>query len=87
MATIVDFEPPQPNSAEMVNFLHGVIVNTCNFTSDQVSFTTGDLMGAMLFLMVETGLNTVSPQQLREDIIGALDKTLEHIAASKSGLN
>lgn len=77
---------PQPNTNEAIN----VIGNAIDDLLHQLPFrfTNGDVMSAALYLVVECGLNSATPEQLKQDIIESLDNVIAGVMAeNKKNMN
>jgi len=69
-------EIPKPATDEMVTLIHSVITSSLGQAADQFQFSYGDVMSACLHIIVENGLEGVTAEKLREDMMVAFDITL-----------
>jgi len=77
---------PDPNSDLMVTLLHDVLQDVLRALP--FSFSTGDLMGALMYLVIEIGLEPApSPDVLRRDIVAAVDRIIDQMHAAKQKKN
>lgn len=82
--------PPEKGTIEMVNLL-GEMLDTM-VDSIPFTFTTGDLMSALIYSIIDAGLRAGTPHdQLRADLIKAIDAVIPDVARQiderKRGLN
>jgi hypothetical protein len=80
-------EVPAPCTNEMVGLLHRAVESLLLELRESFPFARGDAMSACMYMIVEAGLATVSPEQLREDVIKAFDGTVASVIDNRRRMN
>lgn len=78
---------PEPGSDAMAQLLGSSLDSMFDQLRDHFPFHCGDVMTACLYALIDAGLVGASPEQLRKDVIDAIDRILADRVEGKGKLN